>query len=79
MDLKDIIAGLFWLVVGNLVFYLVYPLFSSFVDGLGNEAIGTFALTDTMIAIGWGAYILAWIGVGAILPIYLLINGVNKD
>lgn len=79
MDLRDIIIGGFWLVLGNLVFYFVYPLFGSLVDGFGTSAVGSFGLTNTIVAIGWGGYFLLWGIAGVVVPIYLIIKGASRD
>ena len=79
MDLRDIFLGVFWFIAGNLVFYLLYPLFGSFIDGLGTQAIGTFGLTNNIVAIGRRAYIFFWAIVGGVIPIYLWITGASRD
>lgn len=79
MDLRDILAGLFWMIMGNIVFYLVYPLYGAMISGFATSVVGEFGLTDNIVAIGWGGYIFLWACVGIVLPIYLLIKGSSKD
>lgn len=67
------------MVLGNLAFYFIYPLFGAMLDGFGTSTIGTFGLTDTVIAIGWGGYLLLWMVAGVVMPIYLIIKGAGSE
>lgn len=79
MDLRDILTGLFWLVMGNIVFYFVFPLFGAMIDGMATTVVGSFGLTDTIVALSWGGYIMIWGIVGIVIPLYLIIKGAGKD
>lgn len=79
MDLRDIFFGLAWLVLGNLVFYLTYPIFSGIMTGVSDATVGEFGLTSTIVAVGWGGFILMWVLVGFAIPIYMLIKGASRD
>lgn len=79
MNLKDIVFGVFLIPLGNLAFYFLYPVYSAMLTGISEATSGSFGLTATMTAIGWGAYITFWALVGVIIPIYLIVKGSRED
>ena len=79
MNIKDIVFGVFLIPLGNLAFYFMYPVYSSILTGLSDTVSGSFGLTSTMLAIGWGAYITFWALVGVIIPIYLIVKGSREE
>lgn len=79
MDLRKIVIGLCWIVMANLVFYFMYPIFGSLIDGMSTAVIGSFGMTSTMTSIGWGAYFLIWGLAGLGMPIYMIVSGASRD
>jgi hypothetical protein len=79
MDLRDIIIGLVWMTFGNLLFYIMYPIYGSLIDGFSTAVIGSFGLTSTITAIAWGAYLVFWAFGGIAMPLYLIITGAQKE
>lgn len=77
MDLRDIIFGLIWLIVGNISFYFLYPVFGAVSGYFGTAAAGTFGLSETMVNVGWGGFMGAWFLVNC-MGIYYIIKGANR-
>lgn len=79
MNLRDIIFGIGWLILGNIGFYFLYPLFVAFMGGLTNPSLGELALGSSLEGISWFGYLFMWALVGFAIPVYFIIKGASRD